>query len=355
MGFCSSLTLAKLTMGLIGIATIVFGLWYMEQSTEYVREQHLVEYEKIVNVKWPMARRFFEGLGVTARVSNSSTVVLVANTSTEPVEHDEYPGELPEYTPLVYRASGVVLKGDVVGSALKDIAMTVRIVFTLNGTELETGPLPLLSSRRVRCGREVQYSRGRCWFYYKLRHICVQVEKTSDNSWQFARRVPSDNQSYGCNYRGGKWSVPAYEEHPVNLPVDSASLEVQPSLPFDQVTFEVRSSADPHLVALSLTQGSLDFGLSSETELFLGLTMIIFGTFFICPAGCVLRTAWRRWRKKGAARFTSRSESWRAAIARSRARQNQNVEIVGMKYMVDEDADTRSNEADLVQEQRELG
>jgi hypothetical protein len=91
----------------------------------------------------------------------------------------------------------------------------------------------------------------------------------------------------------GDWDVETYR---VNNAVASSSNSSATTYDLSQVTFVVRSSADPWVKANAITQGSLDFGLTPGNKRRLGIALIVVGVFLVLPMIAIL--IWLKGRNK---------------------------------------------------------
>lgn len=340
------LLVAKILMGLFGLVSLSFGIWYEEKSVHHEREHKVADLTGVTTSWTNVYRKEFAGLEVNASVDNGSISILHPNnTMTSDFADDEHPSELPNYESLVYRTIGVPagflpeLEFD--GNEPKYLHRAMNLKVILNGSLLAAGPFPLVVPRERRCKFEGGHRTSRCNDYAQLKSICVQVTRDMVGNWRLHHRNPALSMSYGCNYDSGNWRASRYEDTQKDL--TWAGYLKRRSINFEDLVLEVRSSMDPYFYALELTQGVMNFGMGYEEEQEVGIILIIVGICLSCPVCCSFCI---RCCRKHRQRHPYRRQFYPPSRASNRGRQvatrrDQNAEMVGMKYMVDDDSDAQ--------------
>lgn len=315
---------ALVTMGAISIGLVCGGIWYLLSSAEGSRELKEAEYSQSVH-RWEHTRRDFVGLKITASTAYHS-VVLKADTSPDQLHDSENSVQLPNYEPLTYLVKGVpsgfvpetdfgsltaVQKSDSTfrgaphaGTLGQEWGPSIFLALKFEdssgfgGGILETQAYPILRALirhaptpapELKCQRELQgrYKAGKCWVYSKLVGICVQVHKDpTSKRWSFRPSAPGQNGTYGCDFKFGEWVAPRYERVP--------GPKAHGLVGFDNLTIQVRSSDDPYLLAVNLTDGQLDFGMTSQDDRAVGLVMLALGLIIACPPCFTMYKSYRR-------------------------------------------------------------
>jgi len=197
-----------------------------------------------------------------------------------PVEIFDSDGKIPAAGPDRDNATAVELM------RVREISIVVRD----NGGEPQTiqlEPTPLLkqfirqsSGWKVCKYQQGGYFSGRthsCTTYQVLDHLCVKVKRAVNGTWGLDATYGGE----GCSYIT-RWSQ--YTWRRVNALPNGHS----PRLPeyikriFPSAT--VRSSEDPVILAMNLTQGKLVLAESEGEEWATGLILIIIGAVTILPA-----------------------------------------------------------------------
>lgn len=304
-------------MGAVSVGLLCAGIWFLLSSVERSREQKEQDYLQAIQ-HWEQARIDFRGLKVTAS-TRYGHVSLKEYTTPDALHDSENAVELPNYEHLSYLATGVPrgflpvgdfgsLQGHDNGGKtpaagvphmgkqrplaeewgpVVSVALQLEDSSGFGGAILETVSFPVVlalvrhaptPAPELKCRRELQgyYKGGRCWVYSKLVGLCVQVRKDAlSRKWRFSPGVEGRNESYGCDYSYGKWTVPRYEK----VPASHANGFVS----FENITIQVRSAEDPYIRALNLTNGALDFGMTAQDDRAVGLVMLLLGMVISCP------------------------------------------------------------------------
>lgn len=308
-----------LMMGAVSGGLLFAASWYLVSALVGSREEKGSAYTSAVD-RWSETRRHFESLQVMATTSYES-IVLRADTTPDSLHDAEDGLDLPVYEPLSYRAHGVppgffpaasfdtmhrdkastmpvksMHKSRLPRPREQEWGATVALALSLQDgygepVSLDIGTYPLVRAivkhaptpgPDVKCRRELSglYRNGRCVVFSKLASICVQIALDADGRWVLARRDQHSNMSFGCDYFHGEWHVPKYYTVPASLAVGFVS--------FDNFTVEVRSSDDPYFTALELTNGSLDFGMTSGDDRAIGIVLLCLGLVMACPPGMAM-------------------------------------------------------------------
>jgi hypothetical protein len=227
------------------------------------------------------------------------------------------------------------------GQSKNHAGVFLNLRLTVNDSILETEAIPMVHAvahnlqsglhDRCRLKRGVAFS-GKCWVYSRLSRMCLQVDHDG-SQWHLAHRVPRLISSYGCEFESGNWTATVYEDMHL-VPTDPTGISeeqglnhaVSQAVVFDDLEIVVRSAFDPHLKAIEVTQGSLDFGMTSEEERWLGAGMIIIAVLLAVPPVCALGLYCRK-----------RSSKRKPRRMQYTPKKRSHAETVGMKYAVGTD------------------
>lgn len=348
--------LASLVMCLVSLGCLIGGLVYLKLASEEQREHLTVGYYEAIH-NWPKIRADFDGMPVTARAMVSS-VPLVANLTADVLLDEE--NILPQYSALVYRASGVpvdffppaeigAMEALPLASPLgkrRAQGPNIAVVIDFGGSHLKIEAFPIIratvrhtagNDENSHCGsRHGVDIAGECWAFSKLQRLCVQVEHNGSH-WQLVPRVKERPNSYGCDYAQGDWATPTYGQmHMEGHGIHSSEQWPTGIVRFEDLVIEVRSRWDPYLVAQELTHGTLNFGMTAEEEDVLGIVLIVMSIGFSCPLCCTICRHWCKSRQK------QRPRRYRPPSApRWKPSREPDPELVGMRYAMDQADDTR--------------
>jgi len=145
------------------------------------------------------------------------------------------------------------------------------------------GPLPLLKQRPIGANQKmcrIHYGNnmhnGHCWDTLALSQICVQLNLTKDG-W-----VGDKNGNIGCTGH----DAAVYDKH---CPGTARLLSPHTATcDFSLVNITVRSAQDPHVAAMMLTAGSLNFGPTPGENWQSGIVMLAVGGVLLLPVLPVL-------------------------------------------------------------------
>lgn len=334
-----SISGALLVIGGCVAATIclVIGGFFLEWSTERLREKHVSRYEAAID-NWKKTREEFSNLTMTMLLDNIS-VELVANTSVDALHDSQNEVPLPEHRPLKYTGvfpSGVlsagVLPAPTNSSQRAVFGREVEVHLDIDGSRLELGSYALSKASAHfeqkgvygRCREQLGEQVGQlCWVYSQLSGACVQIRRELDGQrWQ----VMSKNNS-GCVLKKGSWESAVYS--PVSLDEIRGR-----TVPVATIALEVRSEHDPYFDAMEITKGSLNFGMPALEERVTGILLLVMGLVLCClPQGALCRWALCAYLKR-------RKRNYRRSLPPLRTGpQRTPAETVGMKYAVGEASD----------------
>eukprot|EP00617_Octactis_speculum_P010505 CAMPEP_0185797918 /NCGR_PEP_ID=MMETSP1174-20130828/161871_1 /TAXON_ID=35687 /ORGANISM="Dictyocha speculum, Strain CCMP1381" /LENGTH=194 /DNA_ID=CAMNT_0028493383 /DNA_START=547 /DNA_END=1131 /DNA_ORIENTATION=- len=111
-----------------------------------------------------------------------------------------------------------------------------------------------------------------------------------EHTWVPVQKEAGVEGSYGCEQTHGHWDPFLYEiVQPTHSTSDGYTF---PETDFTDVSFTVRSSSDPYVLAEKYTHGSLDFGMSSHDALVSAIVLVIIGVIVAIQPVCTLA----RWR-----------------------------------------------------------
>lgn len=336
---------------LAGIGCLVGAVVAFVLAAQGKRETGVEQYEQAVEAWTERHRKQFHAaatVGVVARVPGRSETVAALGLVSEP---DPFRGteqglDLPSYEALMFRAGleppsprwhmrstdgrnrheppfkpgpalptgfirSVAVENLTLKQSLEQWGPVVHLKFQVGPSVVDTDPLPLVRAVAHHEGAApynhchsrggVQEAVGVCWEVQRLAAVCMQVA-LQDGVWRLAAR---ENASYGCQFDRGRWTPGVYStiklsrtaqrwEGTTNLAgvLSAANLTVD----FGDLAVELRSSLDPLFGAMTLTNGSMDFGWSSFEEDVLGMVLLVMGCGFVSQATC--RLCWKSWRQR---------------------------------------------------------
>jgi len=359
----NSFTFAKVCTGIISFACLVGGIFLFQLASEETHEKKKADFDEAVD-NWPPYRAGFSNLNISAAFINgafrSGSSALAPSSFNDAVEFKNGEDLLP-YEPLSYRLPQrprdfmpVVKFQDIEweetgGKKLEHGGVAMRLNVTVDGIHLLTEAIPLVRARAHRqqkglynqCRlRKGAFMNGKCWVYAKLTSICLQIVRNGSR-WQFAPRVPGDSLSYGCAKKhDSNWTVGVYKELELvpNDPSGEAAEQgirtaVVQTITFDDFKVVVREVHDPFLKALEVTDGNLDFGMTSEEERWLAMVLLIMAVLLAMPPVCGICLWWRKKAKRNRPRRPA-----------PRMPKQDKAEMIGMKYAVsfeDEEYDVK--------------
>jgi len=352
-------TAAKGCAALISCGCLIGGIVLLEISTEQVHEHKAVKYAEVVDA-WSSHRHEFKQLDISgsfsqdAKVKKPVTFLAEKLDDRATIEHGE---DLPDYEPLAYRLrsppSGflpLVKFNEIEWQESNNEHHGVRLRLTLNigASRLSTGVIPLVRAVASRSHqglydhcrqRRGTPAGGKCWTYSRLSRLCLQIAKV-DGRWSWATRVPGQKDSYGCAYVHGNWTTSVYKDLDL-VPIDPTGQQsdqgihqvVMQSVVFDDLEIIIRSAYDPHLKALEVTDGTLDFGMTADEERTLAIVLFVLFVMLGVPPAVGICLWWRKRRSKRRPRYP---------IPARRQQRKPDPEMVGMKYAVgyDDGADS---------------
>jgi hypothetical protein len=298
--FCCAIGLSST----LSITMVITGAWYLSWSWEEVREGEVEAYQAQID-RWNSERPMFQALQVSVR-TNRSVAVLSTNSDPETFHDEENAADLPMYKPLKHWQLGVpfgfmpwlnlsfddATEEPLLGPAISHVEITLRDpngkqsivhVGDFQMARVATQPPHTLHEQSGECVRHGgTYIRGHCWNIERATHICFTVRRISDSDWELHNF--NSNRLSGCAaYNGGRWDSIGYSKAPLR---DLDGKWEQ------QVRLEVRSSEDPYLAALNLTQGTLDFGMTAEDEQIWGQLLLTIGCVLAVPPSIALCVYW---------------------------------------------------------------
>eukprot|EP00929_Paragymnodinium_shiwhaense_P000247 TRINITY_DN100499_c0_g1_i1.p1 TRINITY_DN100499_c0_g1~~TRINITY_DN100499_c0_g1_i1.p1 ORF type:complete len:445 (+),score=40.99 TRINITY_DN100499_c0_g1_i1:112-1446(+) len=340
-GFCKQgcsplcFTLCLLLCGSVALLSI--GAWFLAVAGSLVREKLLEKYSASI-ADWRQTRPDFASISVSLQASDGASVALLAEDMPDQFfDYEESQGfeELPTYSPLVYRIArlprNLVLVSDVqlddesndysgrgVVNEFLPVARQFELVLSPSGlsgkdtVHVTTGLYPLFKLYRKpsntlyptehTCRPDGTLLHSSCWMIMTLSKLCIQVKREERGGWAPALHNESDPFSFGCNVLSNEWVVPSYAVLPdggdpaaeilqlvqaanVTGAVDLGKVlsSTLANAVADNMIVEVRSSADPYLKALRLTDGSLDFGMSAADETEWGHALLALGGLLCLP------------------------------------------------------------------------
>lgn len=313
-----------LLMTVVSAGLLCAAIWYLISALMGTREQKGSAYGDAVS-RWARARHDFEGLRVMASTRYES-IALHAESTVDKLHDAEDAFDLPVYDPLTYRVRGVppsffpaasfdhlqrheatlaeTLRGPHQARQphrpTQDWGTAVSLALTLEDgfgkpVNLELGTYPLVRAivkhaptpgPEFKCRRELAglYKGGSCLVFSQLSGICVQVAPDRDG-WKLATRDLQRNESFGCDYSHGQWVAARYQQVPAML--------AKGFVRFDNLSIEVRSVDDPYFSALELTEGSLDFGMTSNDDRSVGFVLLCLGLVIACPPSLAAYKHWK--------------------------------------------------------------
>uniref|UniRef100_A0A7S4Q5A1 Uncharacterized protein n=1 Tax=Alexandrium monilatum TaxID=311494 RepID=A0A7S4Q5A1_9DINO len=340
--------LTSIVTGLSSVACLVAGGIYIGLGFQHQRETLTVDF-KGAEDDWPKARKEFEGLQVTAILSD--TLVTLAPNDT--VDHwNDVQGFVPDYSPLVYRYIGRPNNESLLAE-LSEMKLQARsspaqkreavgaaasVTWRVNGSVLLTQAFPLVRAterreagpRHGRCAARTGFKvNGGCWAFSRLSRLCIQVAAPANGSgeWSVARQDPARNDSLGCDFASGTWAIAQYR--PLYLPKtpDWGGDWPRGAIRFSDLVLEVRSNMDPYFSGVDLTRGTMNFGMSAQQDDVVGIMLLLLGVALSLPLICavITRRAKRSW--PGPARRYATSGRWTG--------RRPDPEVIGMRYAVD--------------------
>lgn len=238
-------------------------------------------------------------------------------------------------------------------SLMEHLGPVVNFKLRLGGSELSLEALPLIRAMahyepegvydHCRDVGGVRGHGGQCWVHDRLVHVCVQVA-FEDDQWRLVSQAPGESGSSGCIYSRGNWRTAEYATVPTVHEPGVIWNELQNvSVNFHDFSVEVRSASDPYLVALELTNGSLDFGWSEVEEDVLGAVLMTLAVVFgFRPCRTVCKACFPRSRKERFPRPPHRNSGSKiaaAAAAAAKWRRDPDPEMVGMRHAHHHDED----------------
>lgn len=114
----------------------------------------------------------------------------------------------------------------------------------------------------------------RCWDREAIAAVCLRLNYTSDG-W----KAP-EGMSRGC-VAGTELSFS--RSCPGSSIMGRSQLSDEPGCDFSHVNFTLRSIDDPHTVAMTLTDGTLNFGYTPHENWVTGIVMMVVGGVLLCP------------------------------------------------------------------------
>ena len=220
----------------------------------------------------------------------------------ESLEHqlaeDKY-GELPHYDPLYYS-----LREDAsyfgIESTFSTFNSNEQLEFKIKiggtpATEVVSIPkLPVYSVKEMKmagsggCQRHhghYETSGSTCYIYSILSHIWVQIDKDQGGNWYLNTNEDTGEFGwYSSNYNSTSYEVIPLEE----------GQRIEDIFPYkmNNITWEVRSSYDPWLLAERLTDDTNNFGLTAIELRLLGFGLLFWwGGLTIQPI-CWIHSKW---------------------------------------------------------------
>lgn len=327
---------------------------FFEIASEEVYEKKAAEFGQAVEA-WHSHRFRFKNLVVTGSFGKGGYTGGGTATTFTPSSFDDSSlilnGEdLPKWDSLSYRISdppsGFLptvkfqnIEWQETGGLRKEHG-GVFMPFNLqvSGRTLITEAIPLVRATAQPMGKGLYnqcrlkkgtFLNGKCWVYSRLSRICLQIANEG-SQWDFAYRMPQQNASYGCVYDGRNWTSTVYKDldlvptDPTNEAAEHGlNNAVMQAVVFTDLEIVVRSVHDPYLKALEITEGTLDFGMTSDEERWLGIVLLVMSVMLAVPPACAL---FFHCRKRSKHRMAQRPR-----VVRSR---KQDPEMVGMKYAV---------------------
>ena len=273
-------------IGLIIGCTV--GVILVIKSFGETRETRLKLYEEDI-LKWNTTKRAeFKNTNFLVQFINNGTSVdandtLTENTS-ESVEfqlaEDKY-GELPSYDPLYYsrreKASwfGVT---DLISSfnVLETLEFNISIPSSPDNQVVTIPKLDLYKVNAVKMANEggclrnrghFEYTGNTCYIYSILSHICVQLDKDDSGKWYL--HTNAQTNGFGCYTQ--THNATSYEV--ISL---EPGQRIDDKYPFTMgyITWTIRSSYDPLLLAKVLTEDTNNFGLGYFELRYIGFALL---------------------------------------------------------------------------------
>jgi len=217
----------------------------------------------------------------------------------------------------------------------------VEFTFYMGSSSFKLEPIPLVKAEghyepagmynHCHARHGLQAQNELCWVHWRLTGLCVQISSSPNGTWHLQPRDEKRVTSYGCTYANGAWLAPEYSLVP-SVHHESATWEElsSSSATFQDFGAEVRSSDDPYLLALELTDGKLVFGWTEAEEDLLGIVLIIMALVIAFQPAMRCYQSCRKHRQMGKAR--NARHRYITSAKPIRRRQDLTPETVGMRY-----------------------
>jgi hypothetical protein len=118
----------------------------------------------------------------------------------------------------------------------------------------------------------------RCWDRVVISQVCMRLNYTSDG-WQKPKDMP-----LGC---AGTSELAFSRSCPGSASIGRGQVGDNPGCNFSNVDFTVRSLDDPHIAAMSMTKGTLNFGYTPHENFITGVVLLSIGLILLCPVAPV--------------------------------------------------------------------
>ena len=216
----------------------------------------------------------------------------------EPLAHDQSLEGIHTYEPLRWVGSGVlpaappghleeqdgVIKWSGAEYQLQLRATTKSgksSVFNVEPIEPMKEVAVAANTKMCRIHHHNNFHNGRCWDRVAISQVCMRLAHTLEGGWG----APADGVSRGCA-AGAELS---FGRSCPGAGYSSHGLGAQdPGCDFSHVNFTVRSMDDPHIIAMSLTDSTLNFGNTPHENWVTGILMMCVGGVLLCPVAPIV-------------------------------------------------------------------
>lgn len=127
------------------------------------------------------------------------------------------------------------------------------------------------------------YSSSRCTWYEKPEHYCFPLELTaSSKAWVWSSDPTTCDYVDGDSQPMGSLTEQSFEgfgKQKLNTYSSSSSADYSSN---GGIPVQLRAASDPYIVAMRITKGRMDFGLTKGQQRSLGLALIVVGALLVC-------------------------------------------------------------------------
>mmetsp|Transcript_21779 Transcript_21779/g.34130 ORF Transcript_21779/g.34130 Transcript_21779/m.34130 type:complete len:432 (-) Transcript_21779:241-1536(-) len=226
---------------------------------------------------------------------------LKADHNNETLDRNQYLQDIHQYSPLKFLDHGFLPKnpvGEFEDYKFNGPKYTIQIKGEVGGKSKtwELEPMVLMKDVVVGANQKMcrlhhgnNFHSGQCWDRLALHHICVQFNYTN-GEWS---SKPNPAGGFGCEgLQEARYarSCPSKGLHHLS--------QHHQSCDFSPVNLTLRSADDPHIKALIMTAGTLNFGSTPKENWQSGIIMLVVGCIMLCPAVPSIFFKWSSSRSK---------------------------------------------------------